>query len=86
MANLDSAGLEINWDWSNEQFHVVGHVVFVFGGTRYRLGINQFVTVPTEYANVADQVEHIFIDIAGQLGKLNNAQLTLEADKVETYL
>lgn len=86
MANLDSAGLEITWDWSNEQYHVTGHVTFVFGGTRYRLALDQFVTVPHEYANVADQVEHVFIDIAGQLGKLNNAQLTLEADKVQTYL
>lgn len=86
MANLDSANLAVNWDWQVEQYKVTGDVTFVFGGTRYKLRIDQHVIVPNEYANVADQVEHIFIDIAGQLGKLNNAQLTLEADKVETYL
>ena len=86
MANLDTADLSINWDWSNEQYHVTGHVTFLFGGARYRLSISQFVTVPTEYAHVADQVEHVFIDIAAQLGRLNDAQLTLEADRVGTGL
>ena len=86
MANLNGADLKIEWNWGAEAYDVTGHIEFMFGATRYRLKINQQTKIPVEYANVADQVEHLFIDIAAQLGKLNNAQLTLEADTVETYL
>lgn len=84
MANLNGADLKIEWDWRVEQYKVTGHVEFMFGANRYRLALSQHVIVPNEYANIADQVEHIFIDIAGQLGKLNNAQLSIEADQVAT--
>ena len=84
MANLNGAELKIEWDWAREQYAVTGHVEFMFGANRYRLDLSQHVKVPTEYANVADQIEHIFIDIAAQLGKLNNAQLSIEAVQVAT--
>lgn len=86
MAALNKVELTAEWDWSSETYQVTGHVEFMFGATRYRLALSQNVLMPTQYANVADQVEHVFIDIAGALGKLNNAQLSLEADKVDTYL
>ena len=86
MANLARVELDATYDWSTEDFHVIGKVHFLFGATAYVLGIDQHVSIPTEYANVADQVEHVFFDIAGRLGRLNNAQLTLEADEVKTYL
>lgn len=86
MASLNKVELTAEWDWSSETYQVTGHVEFMFGATRYRLALSQNVLMPTAYANVSDQVEHVFIDIASALGKLNNAQLTLEADEVQPYL
>lgn len=86
MANLNNVQLTAQWDWNSETYRVTGTVEFMFGATLYRLKLDQQVLMPTAYANVADQVEHVFIDIAGALGKLNNAQLTLEADEVQQYI
>lgn len=86
MANLNDAELKIEWDWQSETYKVTGKVRFLFGATRYTLKIDQQVIMPTQYANVADQVEHVFIDVAARLGKLNNAQMTLEADEEVPYL
>ena len=86
MANLSRVEFEAEWDWASETYVVQAQIRFMFGATMYNLTVNQRVTMPTEYANVADQVEHVFIDIAGQLGKLNNAQMTLEADEMKHYL
>lgn len=87
MADVTSMHLEAEWDWQTEDFAVTGHVTFMFGATRYRLAIEQHVQEATAlYNSVADQVEHIFIDVAAALGKLNNADMTLVAVEEKPYL
>lgn len=86
MASVSSAKLEATWNWQTECYDVTGNIEFMFGATRYKLEISEDVHVPTEYSHVADQVEHIFLDIAQRLARLNNAQMTLEAVEVQPYL
>lgn len=86
MANLSKFSLSAEWNWATEKFDVTGSVTFMFGATMYTMLLNQQVIMPNEYSNVCDQIEHVFIDVSERLGRLSNAQLTLEASEVQPYL
>lgn len=86
MAALCKFSLSAEWNWSTEQYNIEGSVTFMFGATMYTLLINQQVIMPTEYVDIAAQVEHVFIDVAAAMGKLSNAQMSIAADEVQPYL
>lgn len=85
MANITACSLNAEWDWGHEKFHVTGTVTFMFGADMYKLTIDELVMVPSEYTDVAAQLEHIFMDLSAGLGKLGNARLSVEAEQVRPH-
>ena len=86
MANLHEADIKINWSWSLEKFHVTGHVDFLFGGTKYRLKLDQHVVMEPTLISIQDQLDHILIQIATNLGKGTGADLAEHAVVVQTFV
>jgi hypothetical protein len=86
MARLLAANLVISRDLGSTEHNVSGSMRFEYGAVQYIHKIDESVLVPEEITNVAEQMDHIIMELSQRIARPGAVHLIQRSTRVDSYL